>query len=236
MYQRLRNRWRLFRLLRAKGMPYSRMAYGIQRRTIYIVPPNRDDLRWIFEQFHRQEILEMFGYAEMGPHRMPEVYESGCLVMAIIRRVVSRKRIGFVVMYPPAGFNFWEFGYAIPDAAERNAFDALNATDAMAHYMFEHLRVPKLGWRTREDNVAADAVVRRLGYKMAHNFEELGHHYRIYELDQEGWARRRARLDRGEKAHPAGIGGTFAVLRAPYEPILASTRADSGEEEAQGES
>lgn len=220
MYQRLQHRWRLLRILRGRRQPWSRMAYGIQRRTIYIVPPDRDDLRWIFEQFRRSEISDMFGYGEHGPMRMPELYEQGCLVVSVVRRVQSRRRIGFVIMYPPAGFNFWEFGYAIPDESERNAFDALNTTDAMAHYMFEHIQVPKLGWRTREDNAAADAVVRRLGYRMSHIYEEAGHKYRIYELDQQGWARRRARLDRGEQRHPSGLGGTFVVLRAPYEPIV----------------
>ena len=112
MYQRLHGNLRLFRILRRNVTPWSRMAYGIQRRTIYIVPPDREDLRWIFEQFRRSEISDMFGYGEHGPMRMPELYEQGCLVISVIRRVTSRSRIGFVVMYPPAGFNFWEFRHA----------------------------------------------------------------------------------------------------------------------------
>ena len=130
--------------------------------------------------------------------------------------------MGFVVMFPPAqDFDFWEFGYAIPDVRDRDAFSALNATDAMAHYMFEHLRVEAMGWRTRADNTKADAVVRRLGYVPFGDWTVDGHHYTFYRLDQAGWAKRRAKLDKGEASHPSGLGDTFITLgERPFEPVV----------------
>lgn len=191
------------------GPARTRLVYAIRRRTIYIAPPTYHDLLWIFDQFHHREISEMFGYQALGPIVMPRMFRSGSLVISVVHRSEDGKRIGFVIMYPPAGFSFWEFGYAIPDPADRNAFDALNATDAMAHYMFEHLQVPELGWRTREDNQNADAVVRRLGYEQKGEFEQGGHRYRLYRLDQAGWARRKAKIARGE-------GLPFEVIPPPF--------------------
>ena len=72
-------------------------------------------------------------------------------------------------MFPPdESRDYWEFSYAIPEVEDlSDAFAALNSTDAMAHYMFEHLQVEAMGWRVRTDNRKAHAVVRRLGYKPA---------------------------------------------------------------------
>jgi RimJ/RimL family protein N-acetyltransferase len=143
-------------------------------------------------------------------------YRAATLVVAIIKSVATRRRIGFLVMYPPVGgnFNFWEFGYAIPDPADRNAFHALNATDAVGCYMFQHLQVPLCGWRTRADNHAANAVVRRLGYQAGETLNLDGHDYTIYRLDQEGWKKRYRKLDRAD-----GTSAPFRVLRPPlFEP------------------
>lgn len=198
------------------------MEYGIQRRNIYLVPPEGDDLLWLFEQFDAPEVWQMFGFP--GPSRLKimRAYRSGNVVTSILKRVSDRHRLGFVVMFPPAqDFDFWEFGYAIPDVRDRDAFSALNATDAMAHYMFEHLRVEAMGWRTRADNTKADAVVRRLGYVPFGDWTVDGHHYTFYRLDQAGWAKRRAKLDKGEASHPSGLGDTFITLgERPFEPVV----------------
>ena len=197
------------------------MEYGIQRRNIYLVPPEGDDLLWLFDQFDEPEVWRMFGFP--GPSRLKimRAYRSGNVVSAILRRVADRARLGFVVMFPPSqDFDFWEFGYAIPEPRDRDAFSALNATDAMAHYMFEHLRVEAMGWRTRADNRKADAVVRRLGYVPFGAWEVDGHAYTFYRLDQAGWAKRRAKLDRGEQTHPYGLGDTFVTLpERPFDPV-----------------
>lgn len=204
------------------------MEYGIQRRTIYLVPPEGEDLSWMFDQFDRAEIWRMFGFGRGAKLKIMRAYRMGHLVVGLIRLVATRKRIGFVVMFPPAGsFDFWELGYAIPDPADRDGFSALNATDAMAHYMFEHLRVDALGWRTHEENRSADAVVRRLGYQPFETCFVDGANFTFYRLDRDGWARRRARLDRGEAQHPSGVGATFTMLEAPYQPILPKSEGAS---------
>jgi RimJ/RimL family protein N-acetyltransferase len=201
------------------------MEYGIQRRSIYLVPPEGDDLVWFFHQFDEAEVYEMFGFHQPSRVRIMRAYRLGNLVVGIVKRVATRQRIGFVVMFAPAGnFDFWEFGYRITDPRDRDAYSAFNTTDAMAHYMFEHLRVNAVGWRTRHDNRAADAIVRRLGYKPFDKFTVDGHEYTFYRLDQAGWAERRARLDRGEQTHPSGTGDTFVTLKAPYEPIAIDER------------
>lgn len=200
------------------------VEYGIQRRNIYLIPPEDDDLIWFFEQFDNDEVWQMFGLPGPGRMRIMRMYRSGDLVTAMIYRVADQKRIGFVVMFPPTDdFDFWELGYAIPDHADRDAFSAFNSTDAMAHYMFEHLNVKAMGWRTRSDNRAADAVVRRLGYKSFGAWKVDGHDYTFYRLDQEGWQKRRRKLDKGEASHPSGIGGAFAsLLDRPFTPITPS--------------
>ncbi len=199
------------------------MEYGIQRRSIYLIPPDDDALTWLLDQFEVEEVWQMFGFSGPGRMRVLRAFRNGELVTGMIHRASDQQRIGFVVMFAPTDvFDFWEFGYAIPDVRDRDAFSALNATDAMAHYMFEHLRVDAMGWRTRADNRAADAVVRRLGYKAYDSWEVDGHMYTFYRLDPEGWAKRRARLDRGETKKPSGIGGTFLTLKGPpFEPKTA---------------
>ena len=205
-------------LLGERGAMLSRWVLGIQRRTVYLVPPSVADVEWMLEQFHDPEISEMFGYHHLGSPIMIYRYRAGTLVVATIKLVATRERIGFLVMYPPAELGFWEFGYAIPDSVHRNAFNALNSTDALAHYMFEYLEVSLLGWRTRDDNRTADAVVRRLGYPPGERIEELGHHYTLYRLNLEGWRKRREKLERNE-AQQQNKRPAFFVLPPPYLPV-----------------
>lgn len=201
------------------------VEYGIQRRTVYLIPPEGDDLLWMFEQFDQPEIWQMFGFPGPSKLKIMRAYRVGHGVFGIIYRAADRKRIGFVVMFPPTqDFDFWELGYAIPDPADRDAYCAFHSTDAMAHYMFEHLRVEAMGWRTRADNRAADAVVRRLGYKSFGAWEVDGHRYTFYRLDQAGWKKRRKKLDAGEEKHPSGLGETFVtLLEPPFEPKAPKT-------------
>lgn len=197
------------------------MEYAIQRRSIYLAPPEANELPWLFDQFDTPEVYEMFGFHRPSKTRIMRAYRGGNLVVGIIHRVKDRKRIGFACVFPPAGsIEFWEFAYAIPDPLDRDAFSALNTCDAMAHYMLEHLRVPMVGWRTREDNRAADAVVRRLGYEAGDtNFVD-GHNYTFYRMDLPLWQKRKARLIRGEEAHPSGTGEAFVTLAThPYTPV-----------------
>jgi hypothetical protein len=44
--------------------------------------------------------------------------------------------------------------------------------------------------------------------------------FRFFRINQEIWAARRKVLDRGEEAHPSGLGETFLVLEGPpYLPV-----------------
>ncbi len=197
------------------------MEYGIQRRGIYLIPAEGDDAGWFFSQFEDDEVWQMFGMR--GPSRagIMRSFRLGEIVVGILYRVSDRKRTGFVVMFPPTEhFEFWEFGYGIPDPKDRDGFGALNATDAMAHYMFDHLGVESMGWRTRGDNKRADAVVRRLGYQSFGSWEVDGHPYTFYRLTKDGWKKRKSKLKKGEKARPSGIGDVFVTLDGPpYIPI-----------------
>ncbi|MFO0725013.1 MAG: GNAT family N-acetyltransferase [Myxococcota bacterium] len=198
------------------------MEYGIQRRNIYLAPATDEEVLWFCAQFQQQEVWEMFGLDGPSELLLLRLIRADELVLGILWRAHPQKRIGFVVMFPPdANRDYWEFGYAIPEPADRDAFSAMYSTDAMAHYMFEHLNVEAMGWRTRDDNRAADAVIRRLGYVVDKTLPADNHSYRFYRLDRAGWAKRREKLDRGEESHPSGLGSTFVTLRGPpYQPIV----------------
>ncbi len=203
------------------------MEYGIQRRGIYLVPPDDDDLGWMLAQFEDEEVWRNFGFEGSGRLAMLRAFRRGETVTGILRRTHDRARIGFVVMFPPDEHrDYWEFSYAIPEVADRDAFSALSSTDAMAHYMFEHLGVEAMGWRVRADNRAAHAVVRRLGYQPFEDRVLGGHAYTFYRLSRAGWAKRRAKLDAGEAQHPSGLGATFLTLaEPPFEPTPLPERA-----------
>jgi hypothetical protein len=205
---------------------------AIQRRSIFLAPPQDHDLEWLFPQFDSEEIWSMFGFDRSIRMRVLRAFRLKQIIVGIIHTVVPVKRVGFIVMFPPApdaGFDFWEFAFAIPEAGDRDAYSALNSTDAMGHYLFDHVGVHATGWRVRIDNLASDAVVRRLGYKRYAEREIDGVRYTFYRVDKAGWLERRTRLESGEASHPSGIGGTFVVLDGPpYEPVVPNSGKSGG--------
>ncbi|MBI5496392.1 MAG: GNAT family N-acetyltransferase [Deltaproteobacteria bacterium] len=207
------------------------MRLGVQRRHIYLAPPEGLDRYWFVQQFNRNDIYPMFGFPEPAGMQMAARLADGELVVGMIRLVANRARIGFVLMFPPGGdVEFWEFGYAITSPKYRDAYAAINAMDAMAHYMFDHVKVPLCGGRTRDDNAAAEAIPRRLGYRQIRTAEHGGHTYRIYTLDPAGWARRKARLESGELMRPSAGGAALVVLPAPpFHPVLQPPPAGGAE-------
>lgn len=207
------------------------MKFGIQRRTIYLRPPMGLERHWIFQQLETPEIREMFDLGEGCSHAARLEHSVGRLVLGTIRRVDTRQRIGFVGMRAPrAELDFWEFSYAIPDPQHRDAYSAVNAMDCVAHYMLDHLGVSAVGGWTREDNLAAQAIVRRVGHARTGSKEWGGIRWAIYRLDKEGWAKRLAKLQRGEQTHPSGIGGVFAVLRhPPFDPVVPTRTQEESE-------
>lgn len=197
------------------------MQLGIQRRGLCLAPPVGLERHWVFQQLDRPEVFEMFGLVEAGARAMRRMYQLRRVALGVMRLVENNRRVGFAALFVPSAANpFWEFSYAIPDARDRDAYTALNTMDAMAWYAFEHLGVPSAGGRTREDNHAAQAIVRRAGHRLTHTAPDGGHAYHFYALDRLGWSRRRERLERGELAHPSPGGAAFVVLpKPPYAPV-----------------
>ncbi len=198
------------------------MQFGVQRRHIYLAPPTGMDRFWFIQQFDRPDIHPMFGFTVPAGMEMGARLKAGELIVGMIRLVHGGARIGFVLMFPPGPpVEFWEFGYAITSPKHRDAYAAMNAMDAMAHYMLDHLKVPLVGGRTRDDNAAADAIVRRLGYKRIRQANHLDHVYDVYTLDAAGWVRRKAKLTAGEAIRPSEGGAPFAILeKPPYTPVI----------------
>ena len=172
------------------------MELGIRHRSISLVPPSAADLDWLFAQYDDDDIWPMFGMAGPAQDQIRAAYASGNVIAGIIRRAADATRIGFVILFPPNDeLLFWELACAIPDRAHRNAFAALQATDAAMHYMLDRLKAEAVGWRTRADNRRADAVVRRMGYTPYGQWAVDEHEYWFYRIDEGQWARRRERLE-----------------------------------------
>ena len=203
------------------------MQMGVQHRNIYLVPMAGLDRHWFIRSFAVPEIYTMFGYDAPAMVPMGARLATNELVVGIIRRVADRARIGFVVAYPPTDVApFWELGYAITEARDRNAFTAMHSLDAMGYYMREHHGgVSLLGGRTRHDNRQAEAVVRRMGFKPLTQLEHLGHAYNVIAQDPAAWEKRKAKLAAAETASPSPAGEAFVFLRGPpFEPIGAPAR------------
>lgn len=198
------------------------MRYGIQRRGVYILPPTEAETAWISGHLEEEEIWRAFGYA--SPAGADFWARRKEIEAAVIRRAETRERVGFVLVFPPtASFPMPEVAYAIPRRRHRDAFTALAAADALSHYLFDHVGVERIGWRTRASNLAAQAVLRRLGYESAGEARLGGNAYVLHRLENARWATRRRLLERRERMHPSGIGGAFVILRGPpFTPLVPS--------------
>jgi RimJ/RimL family protein N-acetyltransferase len=150
----------------------------------------------------------------------------GHIIVGTIKRVADRRRIGFVALRAPSGEqDFWDFSYAIPGVRDRNAFNAINAIDAITHYMLDHVGVPALGGLTLEGNLPAQMVIRRMGYQVVGSREYSGRRWTVFRFGKEEWTQRLARLERAEALRPSGLGGVLAVLReAPFNPVVPTAR------------
>ncbi|MEW5847701.1 MAG: GNAT family N-acetyltransferase [Myxococcota bacterium] len=195
------------------------MQCAVQRRSIYLAPPGTMDRHWIAREFSKPHIYEMFGFNSPASMLIGNRVRDD-LIVGAIRLTSHQVRIGFALMFPPTDLvEFWEFGYAITEPKHRNAFNAVNAMDAMAHYTLDLMGLPLVGGRTREDNRAAAAIALRSGHKPLYTRQWDGHTYTFYTLDQAGWAKRKEKLERGEKEHPY-TGAVFHVMESPpYIPV-----------------
>lgn len=171
------------------------MKIAVRKRNTLLSPPSNDDIDWIASILDDPEIWLQFGFPGPAGRRFRHYYKrKRALIAATISTISPMKRVGFTIMFPPADLGCWEFAYVIPEASDRNLFTALNSTDIMAHYMFDHLGIDAIGWRTREGNNRADAVIRRLGYAPAETREMDDATYTFYQLDRAGWAKRLEKL------------------------------------------
>lgn len=197
------------------------MQYGVQRRSIYLVPPSEEERRWIFDLFETEEVWAMFGFESPSRTLMEERAATGQLILGIVKRLEGRRRIGFVVSFPPTlPANAWEFGLVIPDPRDRDGYSAIHASDATAHYTFDHLRIERAMWRIRADNRRSEAIARRMGYRPYGGWDVGGHRYNFYRLTPERWAERYAQLDRLEGMSPFGLPDTFVALASPpFDPL-----------------
>ena len=183
------------------------MRAAIQRRLIVLAPPEDQDLDWLLDSGHGVDLGPFADRALLAKAR-----EANQLVVGIIHRSKTRERIGWVLVFPPMGTDFWELVFAIPDRKHRDGFSALYAIDAMCCYMFEHRGVDAGGCRIREDNHASYAIASRLGLRPIELKNIAGKVTAVYRLDKNSWLQRRAELERREAAYPSGAGAALVVL------------------------
>ena len=198
------------------------MEYGIQHRSIYLVPPDPEDLAWFFDAFDREEIWSMFGYPGPSKDLIQERHATGNLIVGIIKKVEGEQRVGFAVEFPPAPpLNAWEFGIAIPNPRHRDLKSAIEAGDAWGHYFFDHLRIENGGWRSRADNLPSIALARRMGFRPYAIWEVGGVRFQFFRMNRERWQQRLAQLEEEEERFPSGQDQLFVTLREPpYRPVV----------------
>lgn len=198
------------------------MRYGIQRRGVYLAPPSGTEMAWIADVLDQEEVWRAFGHE--GPAGQVFLERRCQTTVGVIHRAVERSRVGFMLAFAPTeAVPVPELAYALPRRHDRDAFTALTAADLMTHYLMDHEGYTTLAWRTRTSNLAAQAILRRLGYPPAATIRVDGHAYTFHRLDRSDWLRRRARIEAYEKSRPFGLGAPFIVLeRPPWDPIVPS--------------
>jgi RimJ/RimL family protein N-acetyltransferase len=190
------------------------MQYGIQRRNVYLVPAEPADLAYVFDAFDDREVWEMYGFEAPSRKHIEEKHREGNLVVGVIRRVADRSRIGFAVVFPPPLFlHQWEYSIVIRDPKDRDAFSAINASDVIAHYIFDHLRIPDGMWRIRADNRPSNAIAKRMGYKPCAVIKVGENRFNFYRIDQQIWGKRRDRI---------GTDDFLTLTAPPFEPVTSS--------------
>jgi len=169
------------------------MKIAVRRRGVLVEPADDADVRWILEQFDREDTWKTFGYDGPAMGRAMWIYLEQQLILGVIKR--GHERLGFCVLFPPqAGGKAWEFGYVVTERRARDAFTALHAVDAISHYLFDLIKVEAVSFRVRDENKASLAVISRLGYRPFKAIESKEGKFHYFEVDQAKWAERRAML------------------------------------------
>lgn len=198
------------------------VEYGIQRNSIYLTPPTKDDLKYMFKSFNAEEVWGMFGWDGPSEKEIKKRHKKNNLIVGMIRRVSSGARIGFTIGFPPPRMldNYYEFAAVIVERSDRDAFSMISSADAFAHYVFDHLQQPAIVWRVRADNRAANAIARRMRYPASARIVSGNHRFIIYRVTTAIWEKRRASLDAAVSKAKVSAGSTFVtLLDPPYEPV-----------------
>jgi hypothetical protein len=179
------------------------MRLAVRRRSVVLEPASSTELHWIFQSFNDPETWRSFGYEGPAMAKAVWSYLERPIVVATIRRAgcESEGPLGFVWIYGPLGDDHgFEFSYRITERSARDGFTALFATDAASHYMFDRVGIELGRFRVEDTNLAAHAVVRRLGYLAAGTVESAGIRLSLFELDRERWIARRNKLEETARA------------------------------------
>ncbi len=171
------------------------MEYGIQRGTILLAPPDGQERLWITGLYDRDEVWRNFGLPGPASSLFERRVQAGNVISGIAHSVPGGRRLGFMNVFPPKEqTSAWEFAFVIVEPRDRNAFNAIAIADITAHYLFDHLALPRVACRIRSDNRASLAVVRRLGYAKYGSWEVEGDRFDFFSITPEKWRARRERF------------------------------------------
>lgn len=163
----------------------------------------------------KPELVASFGLAP-GDDRLAMAADNPNVNTAVVL-VEGQKRVGFALLFPPTDLDvFWEYLAAIPSAGDRDGYTAMQAFDAMAFYAFDWMKIERLGFRIESSNTGALALAKRGGFTPLRTEVVEGRTMVVYSIDRATWNVRLANLEKGELAHPSGLGATFLRVGPPF--------------------
>jgi hypothetical protein len=179
---------------------------AVSYRSVRLEPPTPEDLAWVAQAIDVGGLWIRFGWPQPLGNYVVEARGRGEAIIAVVRAVRGGQRLGFgLVFAPPAVSEPWEALFAIPEAAARNAFAALQSFDALLYYLFEQVSLDLVGWRVRADNLPALAVLSRMGFEPESQLAlQPGPPYWMFRMGPEAWAERRRRLESGTRQFTVG--------------------------------
>lgn len=186
------------------------MELGIRRRGVLLTPPlGRAEAAWVLRAGQRADIARAFGHDSDARPSPPAD-------LGIVRIDGGRRAVGYALLYPPTRrCPCPEVAYALVDRGARDGFTAICAADGWSYHLFEVLGLRRVILRTAADNLAAWAVLRRLGYADGARFVRVGgRRFGFRVLERRDWRRRLGRLVSREAEAP------FTRLRWPPESLL----------------
>lgn len=180
-----------------------------------LAPPSGEDLDWIKAEATKPELLASFGL-DSDDDRLAMATDNPNVNTAVVL-VEGQKRVGFALLFPPRDPDvFWEYLAAIPSVSDRDGYTTMQAFDAMAFYAFDWMKIERLGFRIEERNTGPQALAKRAGFTPLRTEVVEGKKMIVYSIDRATWNVRLANLEKGELAHPSGLGATFLRVGPPF--------------------